>query len=216
MGMRKVWEHASKLHREQTFISVLFKWNCMCVWTSSAQIRCCFVDLFWMSWEEEEEQTLVANDCSRLMKTGFSCESSLSCRVSILGIMRVLCGDYQQMKVMSICLWWIDRVHLELWQIGMELNGDNLESHIHHWIVWCCWRTSWFQWIFIDTKNRDDDMNHLLFLNWLFQWDGHKTGIVIAIDGDVCQTVSVNDKYVLPDSISHFDCWKEWPWWACD
>jgi hypothetical protein len=24
-----------------------------------------------MSWEEEEEQTLVANNCSRLMKTGF-------------------------------------------------------------------------------------------------------------------------------------------------
>ena len=47
-------------------------------------------------------------------------------------------------------------------------------------------------------------LNHLLILNWLFQWDGHKTGIVIAIDGDVCQTVSVNDKYVLPDSISHF------------
>ena len=169
-----------------------------------------------MSWEEEEEQTVVANNCSRLIKTGFSDEWTLSCRVSILGIMRVLCGDYQQMKVMSICLWWIDRVHLELWQIGMGLNGDNLESHIHHWIVCCSWRTSWFQWIFIDTKNRDDDKNHLLLLNWLFQWDGHKTGIVISIDGDVCQTVSVNDKYVLPDSISHFYFWKEWPWWACD
>ena len=59
-------------------------------------------------------------------------------------------------------------------------------------------------------------LNHLLILNWLFQWDGHKTGIVIAIDGDVCQTVSVNAKYVLPDSISHFYFWKEWPWWACD
>ncbi len=106
--------------------------------------------------------------------------------------------------IISKWKWWADRAHLELWQIGMGLNGDNLESHIHHWIVCCCWRTSWFQLIFIDTKKRDDDMNHLLLLNWLFQWDGHKTGIVIAIDGDVCQTVSINDKYVLPDSISHF------------
>ena len=115
-----------------------------------------------MSWEEEEEQTLVVNDCSRLMKTGFSGEWTLSYRVSILGRMRVLCGDYQQMKVMSICLWWTDRVHLELWQIGMGLNGDNLKSHIHHWIVCCSWRTSWFQLIFIDIKNRerDDDKNH--------------------------------------------------------
>ena len=38
-----------------------------------------------------------------------------------------------------------------------------------------------------------------------------KIGIVTAIDGDVCQTVSVNDNYVLPDSISHFYFWKEWP-----
>jgi hypothetical protein len=146
---------------------------CMCVniFCSDSLLFCWFV----LNELEEEGQTIVANDCSRLMKTGFSCESSLSCRVSILGIMRVICGDYQQMKMMSICLWWTDRVHLELWQIGMELNGDNFESHIHHWIVCCCWRTSWFQLMFIDTKKRDDGKNHLLFLNWLFQWDGHKT-----------------------------------------
>lgn len=39
-------------------------------------------------------------------------------------------------------------------------------------------------------------------LNWLFQWDGHKTGIVIAIDGDVCQTVSV--KWQLCSSWLYF------------
>ena len=117
-----------------------------------------------MSLEEEEEQTLVVNDCSRPVKIGFSDEWTLSCRVSILGIMRVLCGDYQQMKVMSICLWWIDRVHLELWQIWMGLNGDNLESHIHHWIVCCCWRTSWFQLIFIDTRYQEERWWHESFI----------------------------------------------------
>ena len=153
------------------------------------------------------------------MKTGISDESILSCRVSILGTMRVICGDYQQMKVMSICLWWTDRAHLELWQIGMKLNGDNLESHIHHWIVCCSWRTSWFQWIFIDTKKRDDDKNHLLFLNWLFQSHGHKTGIVIAIDDDVCQTMSVKWQlcsswlyftFLLLEGMTLMSLWLNW------
>ena len=41
--MRKVWEHGSKLHREQTFISVLFNWSCVCVniICSDSLLFCC-------------------------------------------------------------------------------------------------------------------------------------------------------------------------------
>ena len=173
--------------------------------------------------EEKGEQKHVGNNWSSLMRTCIVSESTLSSRVCVFGMMKVICWDYEKGKVMSACV--CDELIEFIWRCSrmkecvedvVVRNWDGMETIWNDtFITKLCVvvekEYTVLDWYSLTSKQKQKKrwqewcLNHLLFLNWLYQPCGHRTGIDIAISCDDCHNMSV--KWQLCSSWLCFRFW---------